>query len=328
MCRFTFIHHICSFRRHWVTLFTFITRQHHIRRSLIDLGQMLVHADWGSSFKWSKSTFETDPFMRIFFSKMSVYLTLPVAHHVPVMYHSNWVTHTRSVFLEGTLQVGVWIRSVLVGVLGWASITVYQITSCSFPPSLKYTALSLALSLSLTQCFVTSTMEDRLRTASSQEKTDVLAWMWRGVRSVRFPAKGKQRPTSVKTPIHFNLERWKLFFLLYSLGKIFSFKKKKEATDVLLIWHWTSGGRRTFWLSLSFFDFLWEQRDASSSWPSCSACDSLQISCGLQWNAHEACTLLLLNPSCRPLTGGSGDECGRGFLLLLLLLQCNYQRYS
>lgn len=86
-------------------------------------------------------------------------------------------------------------------------------------------------------------MEDRLRTASSQEKTDVLVWMGRGVRSVRFPAKGKQRPTSVKTPISFlplkmdaglfALQPWKNVFI----------QKENQETDVLLIWSWTGGDR-------------------------------------------------------------------------------------
>lgn len=84
-----------------------------------------------------------------------------------------------------------------------------------------------ALYRSLTQCFVASTMESRLRTASSQEKTDVLAWMSWGVNlwSVGFPAKGKQPPTSVKTLIS---KDGSCFLCLTASGACLCKKKRKK----------------------------------------------------------------------------------------------------
>lgn len=93
-------------------------------------------------------------------------------------------------------------------------------------------ALHHSLYRSLTPCFVNSTMENRLRTASSQEKTDVLAWMSRGVNlwSVGFPAKGKQPPTSVKTLIS---KDGCCFLCLTASGACLC--KEKKAMHVLLI---------------------------------------------------------------------------------------------
>lgn len=109
---------------------------------------------------------------------------------------------------------------------------------------------------------------------------------------------------------------WSLCFT--ALGKCFCVKKKQCMYYWFHIAHF-------FLFHLSFFDFLWEQRNV---WPWSSACDGLKISCGSQWNAHEAGALLLLNLSYSPLTGGRDDECGRGILFLPPLLRCSYQPYS
>lgn len=132
---------------------------------------------------------------------------------------SSWVAHRRTFrvfFLSGKRRLEPELRPFWSA--RWA-----QHQSLSFRP---LPALHRSLYRSLTQCFVTSTMENRLRTASSQGKTDVLAWMSWGVNlwSVGFPAKGKQPRASVEPLIS---KDGSCFLCLTASGAC-SCKEKKE----------------------------------------------------------------------------------------------------